>query len=150
MKNLNFYGILKQDNRVLIERKAVLKVERKKIYSIEYISQFIPELPVKDFKTERIMVDEDLVFVDSLRLVIFKRDNWTCSNCGLVGAFFAKEKNKYDKHFHLNLYALVEGREVLMTKDHHFPKSKGGPDSLDNLLTMCEKCNLDKADMIPF
>lgn len=92
----------------------------------------------------------------SLRYQVFNQ-NLTCSKCGIKGKFLALERCLSDKGgdegdregqgFHLNLYALDEiGREVLMTKDHIIPKSKGGPDDLSNLQTMCVNCNIEKGD----
>jgi 5-methylcytosine-specific restriction endonuclease McrA len=34
------------------------------------------------------------------------------------------------------------------TIDHFIPKSKGGGDDLNNLVTSCRDCNLEKADKI--
>lgn len=54
-----------------------------------------------------------------------------------------------DKSFHLNLYAIDEnGKEVLMTKDHIIPKSKGGADDISNYQTMCERCNEAKGNRL--
>jgi len=50
---------------------------------------------------------------------IFKRDNFTCAYCG---------------------------RFRDLTVDHIFPKSKGGKDSWDNLISACQKCNSKKGD----
>lgn len=33
------------------------------------------------------------------------------------------------------------GKEVLMTKDHIIPKSKGGANDISNYQTMCKRCN---------
>lgn len=33
------------------------------------------------------------------------------------------------------------GKEVLMTKDHVIPKSKGGANDISNYQTMCKRCN---------
>ena len=45
------------------------------------------------------------------------------------------------------LYAVNEnGIEVLMTKDHIIPVSKGGKNILSNYQTMCELCNLEKGN----
>ena len=95
----------------------------------------------------------------SLRYQTFNKD-LACANCGIKGRFLALERCLSDKGgnegekegqgFHLNLYGIDEmGREVLMTKDHIIPKSKGGPDSLDNLQTMCTYCNEEKGDKLP-
>ena len=47
----------------------------------------------------------------------------------------------------MNLYAIDEnGKEVLMTKDHILPKSKGGKDEIDNYQTMCIRCNEAKGN----
>ena len=43
--------------------------------------------------------------------------------------------------FHLNLYGINNGEEVMMTKDHIVPKSKGGSNGLKNMQTMCTVCN---------
>lgn len=95
----------------------------------------------------------------SLRYQTFDK-NLTCVNCGIKGRFLALERclgdeggdegMKEGQGFHLNLYALDDmGREVLMTKDHIMPKSKGGPDIIDNMQTMCTYCNSNKQNMIP-
>lgn len=82
-----------------------------------------------------------------------------CVECGLKGCFLALEKGLSDnggneqeqegRGYHLNLYALNElGQEVLMTKDHIYPRSKGGIDHISNLQTMCVNCNSRKADKV--
>lgn len=96
------------------------------------------------------------VRTSSLRYQTFNR-SLECVKCGLKGRFLALERclsdkgghegNKEGQGFHLNLYALNDkGEEVLMTKDHIIPKSKGGPDLLDNLQTMCTNCNAEKGN----
>ena len=49
---------------------------------------------------------------------------------------------------HINLYAKVQNGYRLMTQDHIIPKSKGGSDSLNNLQTLCVKCNNKKGNQI--
>lgn len=51
---------------------------------------------------------------------VFKRDNHECVYCGSC-------KN--------------------LTIDHVIPRSKGGKDSWDNLVTACRSCNAEKADL---
>ena len=86
----------------------------------------------------------------STRLRVFMEKGFDCVNCGIRGQFFAIEKSsKLDNRPHLNLYAVDEGgNEVLMTKDHIIPKSKGGSDRMNNLQPMCEPCNQEKGDDI--
>jgi len=54
---------------------------------------------------------------------ILARDRYSCQYCG------KKEKE--------------------MTLDHVIPKWMGGPESWDNLVACCRKCNLKKADKTP-
>ena len=56
-----------------------------------------------------------------LRHEVFKRDNYTCVECG------ARKSDGATLHV-----------------DHKVPVSKGGTDELDNLQTWCSDCNLNK------
>jgi hypothetical protein len=69
--------------------------------------------------------------------------------CGIEGVVFYKEKHsEKDTCYHFNLYGYNHnGNEVLMTKDHIFPKSMGGSETLKNMQTMCGPCNYFKGDM---
>ena len=84
-------------------------------------------------------------------------NNLTCVSCGLTGSMLCLEKcldskignegRREGEGYHLNLYALTsEGKEVLMTKDHILPKSLGGPDTIENMQTMCTCCNMKKGN----
>jgi hypothetical protein len=87
----------------------------------------------------------------SHRYELFATKGIRCSDCGLEGAYFALEKDITDStsKFHLNLYGRDEnGDEIMITKDHILPKSKGGENRLSNYQTMCYKCNQKKADKI--
>ena len=53
---------------------------------------------------------------------IYKRDDYECVYCGK-----SNRKN--------------------LTLDHVVPRSKGGPNTWDNLVTACKKCNSEKADL---
>lgn len=57
------------------------------------------------------------------RFSIFKRDNFTCQYCG---------KTPKDG--------------VKLHVDHIIPLDKGGDNSLENLITACQECNLEKHD----
>ena len=60
-----------------------------------------------------------------MRHEVFKRDNYTCVECG------ARKEDGATLHI-----------------DHKIPVSKGGTDELDNLQTLCSDCNLNKSDVI--
>ena len=64
---------------------------------------------------------------DKLRYQVLKRDNFKCCACG---ASPAKDPS------------------VELHIDHVIPWSKGGKTTLDNLQTLCSKCNLGKGDLI--
>ena len=53
-----------------------------------------------------------------IRLQVLQRDAYTCTYCG----------------------------DVANEADHVWPKSKGGEDTLDNLVAACRKCNILKKD----
>lgn len=96
------------------------------------------------------------VRVVGTRLRAFK-EALVCAGCGRIGSRFYLERHwkrgpdeKYGDGWHLNLYAVEpNGSEVLMTRDHIVPRSKGGLDRLENCQTMCHLCNRRKADSMP-
>lgn len=55
-----------------------------------------------------------------LRFAVLTRDNYTCRYCG------------------------AKAPDVKLHVDHAQPKAKGGRDTLDNLVTACQACNLGK------
>ena len=55
-----------------------------------------------------------------LRFIVFKRDNFTCQYCG-------KKPPSVELHC-----------------DHVAPRSNGGEDTQENLITACDECNLGK------
>jgi len=59
----------------------------------------------------------------ALRKQVFERDNYTCVYCGKRGG--------------------------KLEADHKIPFSRGGKDTLDNLVTCCQKCNRQKHDKTP-
>jgi 5-methylcytosine-specific restriction endonuclease McrA len=61
-----------------------------------------------------------------LRFLVLKRDNFSCKICG---ASPAKDPS------------------VVLHIDHIIPWSKGGETVIDNLQTLCEKCNLGKSNI---
>jgi 5-methylcytosine-specific restriction endonuclease McrA len=116
---------------------------RKETYPVDFIINLI------NSGKKKANLDGDLVRISGIRMKSFSVNGIKCVVCGLTGKYFAKEKLLDDNSFHLNLYAInSDGKEVLMTRDHIMPKSKGGPETLDNMQTMCTKCNCKKGNKI--
>jgi hypothetical protein len=91
------------------------------------------------------------VRMGSHRYQMFAEKGTICQRCGLEGKFFALEKawSTKGKKFHFNLYGFdSDKKEVMLTKDHIHPRSKGGKNNLDNYQVLCETCNSKKADKI--
>jgi 5-methylcytosine-specific restriction endonuclease McrA len=92
-----------------------------------------------------------LVRMTSLRYQIFKR-SLQCVKCTRTGMFFALEAHAQGirkGQFHFNLYMVHRsGGESMFTKDHIVPISRGGDNTLNNLQTMCAKCNHNKGSRI--
>lgn len=87
---------------------------------------------------------------NSARMVLFQTKGTCCVSCDIEGTTFILETQSKDVPPHLNLYAVNnDGDLVLMTKDHHQPRSKGGENALSNYNTMCAPCNTFKADTLP-
>lgn len=103
----------------------------------------------------RVRFGDHLVKMGSARYRVFLNSGTTCVNCGLEAKYFALERHRNDKsraaktvyQYHFNLYGVgQQGQEVLFTKDHIKPVSKGGRNTLENFQTMCTYCNNAKGD----
>lgn len=64
------------------------------------------------------------------RFKIHQRDGWRCHYCRLDVVVSVWHENP---------------RRA--TLDHKHPKSKGGTDAADNLVTCCHRCNMEKGDV---
>lgn len=119
---------------------------RKGIYSIEEV--LAKRVDVSTHKDKiKVEFDEDLIKMNSQRYEVFDVIGTTCVSCGIQGQYFAKERSSTDYPYHFNLYAVNEmGEEVLMTKDHIVPRSKGGRNHLENYQPMCTICNFNKGN----
>jgi 5-methylcytosine-specific restriction endonuclease McrA len=92
-----------------------------------------------------------LVPMGSHRYQLYAEKGTTCVRCGIKGTHFALERGKgaNPNRFHFNLYGRNKyGHEVMITKDHIKPRSKGGKNRLSNYQPMCYKCNQRKADKV--
>lgn len=78
------------------------------------------KMPVKKHRTNR---DINL----RLRFMVMQRDNFKCCACGASPA---------------------KDPAVQLHIDHIIPWSKGGETVIENLQTLCSKCNLGKSDIM--
>ncbi len=114
---------------------------------IEYVLQQVRPKEKGPREYQKIRVGPIRVNRHSIRLQTFKHST-TCVTCGIKGELFSLERNG-NPGYHFNMYGRNQYKNlVLMTKDHIIPKSKGGKDSLENMQTMCTRCNTKKADKI--
>jgi 5-methylcytosine-specific restriction endonuclease McrA len=94
---------------------------------------------------------EHKVPMHSKRYRCFKKQQ-NCVRCGIKGRYFALEQHRDAPRPHFNLYGIrrINGRkvEVLLTKDHIYPVSKGGSNRRENFQTMCAYCNNAKGDKV--
>ena len=69
------------------------------------------------------------LMTSNLRKSILERDGYTCQKCG------ASQKNEPN---------------LLLEVDHIIPISKGGITSVENLQTLCWRCNRSKGSKLDF
>lgn len=132
-----------------------MTLERIKTFSIEEVEAMVKE-DVKNNSCRHcdknnnhsIVVEGYDVYTTSLRYKTFVEKGYKCVCCGRTGAYYALEKSHGSnlKRAHFNLYS---NDDVLMTKDHILPKSKGGADCIENMQTMCTICNVNKGNTVP-
>jgi 5-methylcytosine-specific restriction endonuclease McrA len=144
----NGYDIL-NENILLKNKNRKKQLERKSIHSIEEIRGLTKSVLFERDCDAKIELDGDIIKGNSQRYQTFFTKGTKCVCCGIEGRYFAKEKCVNAKSYHLNLYAIDEnGEEVLMTKDHIIPRSKGGKNNISNYQTMCERCNVAKGNRL--
>lgn len=112
----------------------------------------IAEYPIEGIlpligKNEKIHLLDWDVGIISERLKTFKR-SLICVECGIIGSIFKLQRHHPNDTPHLNLFAVIDDKHILMTADHIIPRSKGGRKQSFNLQTMCHRCNEQKANII--
>lgn len=88
--------------------------------------------------------------VSSLRLRTMCRDfyagRFRCVGCGLVPTFFSVDSFAHGNQnfYHVNLFGVKNGQDILFTHDHILARALGGRDELNNTQLMCAPCNSRK------
>lgn len=88
---------------------------------------WLRKCPVCQPKTNKHRNPSARTVSDKLRYQVLKRDNFKCCACGASPA---------------------RNPSVELHIDHIVPWSKGGKTTIDNLQTLCSKCNLGKSDCL--
>lgn len=134
------------------EKKEILPKKNRPVYQrlgtvpLEEVLPFVV-FDCRDRRSQRKEYFGQRVKMASDRLRCFAKHGTKCVHCGIEGKFFAVERHFAENSgYHLNLYAVKDGEEVLMTKDHIVPLAKGGKNRLKNYQTMCTDCNIEKGD----
>lgn len=72
----------------------------------------------------------------SVRRAVFKRDNYTCLECKVVGSEIRHPRGAF------GYPTTIAG--IYLSIDHIIAKSKGGGHGEQNLRTLCTRCNSKK------
>lgn len=99
----------------------------------------VNRINLKKNPENRIEMDGQLIYIESIRLYTFKEKGCECVSCRRKGTHFRLQDNGKDPHF-----GFWTDDDVEMTKDHIIPRSYGGFDHVDNMQPMCSRCNKSK------
>ena len=76
----------------------------------------------------------------SIRNRVFRRDNYQCRRCGLLGWRVRHRSGGYGHH--------TQKDSVYLSIDHVVPRSRGGSNEMSNLQVLCTMCNVRKGTRI--
>ncbi len=125
-KNLGYRGISETHyNQKFFEMECLDCGHRYMANGCDVWLRKCPNCGMSKKKTPTTVKRASRVISNKLRYTVLKRDNFKCCACG---ASPAKDSS------------------VELHIDHVIPWSKGGETTLENLQTLCSKCNLGKSD----
>ena len=117
--------------RILEHRKRIVYLEDAVLFfkqSAKNLSEMIG-CSMSDYekalilKAEQLIKESDIPYLKT-RFMVFQRDGFKCQYCG-------------------------RGADATVLEiDHIFPRSKGGTNNIDNLITSCYECNRGKGDLL--
>jgi hypothetical protein len=141
---------------VLAMRSAapnIRKVSGTRVYLGRYgIEKVLPYLTRLGGEQDKEYIEDGNIFSVKMHSARYKMflENISCVRCGVVGEFFQLERmtDGVSHRAHFNLYGInpITKEELMMTKDHIIPRSKGSKDNLSNYQTMCSSCNGEKGN----
>lgn len=145
--------VMKKDGS-LVEDKEKTRERIDKIYTVEEVHALFDKWEEEFGSMAKRQHDRIAVEFDGYPVKTFSQrysvflNNHKCVVCGLEATHYRLERQIGAKNYHFNLYGMKDGEEVLFTKDHIIPRSKGGQNNCYNYQTMCEFCNQEKADAL--
>lgn len=112
-ENMQKFKFLRQSDRFVLYLRA------SRLFTPAQLFPFLPgNAPIRESSSnETSPLPDDW---DVRRRAVYQRDNYQCVNCGAAG----------EPHGSHELHA-----------DHVVPRSRGGPDDLVNLRTLCRECH---------
>lgn len=96
----------------------------------------------------KFMIGNSIIKRNSDRYRLFANKGTTCVTCGIEANTFIVETFSTVQNPHGNLYYISDNVEILFTKDHIIPKSRGGLNIFENYQTMCSPCNSAKGSKL--
>lgn len=111
------------------------------------INAFMEEILQRRIKINANIPLKGCSFKITPTLQVIHKGNYECIICKKKAVKLVFNRNTISNKLQINFY--VKGN-VLLTKDHIVPLSKGGKNDLTNYQCMCQTCNNEKSNMSNF